>query len=89
MFYTVHRSITINEKPTKCTNDIYFLNLLQLHVSVTFDHDEGVLLQNTVIQKYVHSSNICLFINISSVIRSSCCMLTIKIKIKKYIVVVK
>jgi hypothetical protein len=72
----------INEKPTQCTIVIYFLSSLHLHVSVTFDHHQGALLQNTVIQRYVHSPNIYLFINMSSKIQTSCCMLTIKIKIK-------
>jgi hypothetical protein len=83
MFYTVHCSIIINEKQTESTTDIYFLNSLHLHVLVTFDHNQSVLLQSRVIQQYVQSSKIYLFINISSKIQSSCCMLTIKIKIKK------
>jgi hypothetical protein len=79
-FYTVHRGIIIDEKPTKCTNDINVLNLLHLHVSVTFDHHQGALLESTVIQRYVHSSKIYLFTNMASKTQPSCCMLTTKIK---------
>ena len=67
-------------KPTKCTNDIYFLNLLHLHISVTFDHHQGALLQSAVIQLYVHSYKIQLFTNMSSKTQPSYCLLTTEIK---------
>jgi hypothetical protein len=70
-------------KIIKIRYTVYFLNSLRLHVSVAFDLHHGALLQSTVIQRYVHSSKIYLFINMSSKIQSSCCMLTIKIKVKK------
>ena len=69
-----------------CTNDIHILNSLQLHVSVTSDHHQGALLQSAVVQRYVHSSKIYLYICMSSKIQSSCCMLTSIIKKVKKIV---
>ena len=63
MFYNVPYSTIISEKPTRCTNDTFFLSSLHLHVSITFDHHQGALLQSTVLQRYVHSSKICLFLN--------------------------
>jgi hypothetical protein len=65
-------------KPTKCTNDVYFLNSLHLHVLVTFGHHQGVLLQSTVIQLYVHLFKIQLFTHMSSKTQSLCYMLTVE-----------
>ena len=40
-FHAEVHNIIVKDIPTKCANNIYFLTLLHLHISVTADHHRG------------------------------------------------